>query len=69
MCYDYKRNASTRSLMDRTKASDAFNAGSSPVGCIYITLDTEAKIKRKVSYESIQSEQIAFVERKIHVHG
>ena len=24
--------------MDRTKASDAFNAGSIPVGCIYITL-------------------------------
>ena len=24
----------TRSLMDRTKASDAFNAGSIPVGCI-----------------------------------
>lgn len=28
----------TRSLMDRTEASDAFNAGSIPVGCIYITL-------------------------------
>lgn len=27
-----------RSLTDRTKASDAFNAGSIPVGCIYITL-------------------------------
>ena len=27
-----------RSLMDRTEASDAFNAGSIPVGCIYITL-------------------------------
>ena len=26
--------------MDRTKASDAFNAGSIPVGCIYITLTT-----------------------------
>ena len=25
----------TRSLMDRTKASDAFNAGSTPVGCTY----------------------------------
>ena len=24
--------------MDRTEASDAFNAGSIPVGCIYITL-------------------------------
>lgn len=24
----------TRSLMDRTKASDAFDAGSIPVGCI-----------------------------------
>ena len=24
----------TRSLMDRTEASDAFNAGSIPVGCI-----------------------------------
>ena len=24
----------SRSLMDRTKASDAFNAGSIPVGCI-----------------------------------
>lgn len=27
-----------RSLTDRTEASDAFNAGSIPVGCIYITL-------------------------------
>ena len=27
---------STRSLMDRTEASDAFNAGSIPVGCIII---------------------------------
>ena len=27
-----------RSQMDRTEASDAFNAGSIPVGCIYITL-------------------------------
>ncbi len=29
------QNPSTRSLMDRTKASDAFNAGSIPVGCIF----------------------------------
>ena len=27
--------------MDRTKASDAFNAGSIPVGCIYITLNNQ----------------------------
>ena len=27
-----------RSLMDRTEASDAFNAGSIPVGCICVTL-------------------------------
>ena len=26
----------TRSLTDRTKASDAFNAGSIPVGCIFL---------------------------------
>ena len=25
----------TRSLMDRTEASDAFDAGSIPVGCIF----------------------------------
>ena len=31
-------NICIRSLMDRTEASDAFNAGSIPVGCIYITL-------------------------------
>ena len=28
--------SSTRSLMDRTEASDAFNAGSIPAGCISI---------------------------------
>ena len=35
----------TRSLTDRTKASDAFNAGSIPVGCIYITLNKTEKGK------------------------
>ena len=28
----------TRSLMDRTEASDAFNAGSIPVGCIFVLI-------------------------------
>ena len=42
--------------MDRTKASDAFNAGSIPVGCICITLN-----KRKESYMETK-------DKKIQVH-
>ena len=33
----------TRSLMDRTKASDAFNAGSIPVGCSTGIIRTKTK--------------------------
>ena len=43
--------------MDRTKASDAFNAGSIPVGCICITLDMCVTILKDGKYESKQSEQ------------
>lgn len=32
----------TRSLTDRTKASDAFNAGSIPVGCIFFMPGNES---------------------------
>ena len=42
----------TRSLTDRTKASDAFNAGSIPVGCIFCGINvrnqTNTHTKRPV---------------------
>ena len=39
--------------MDRTKASDAFNAGSIPVGCIYIALAIFMTIEDSRSVDSI----------------
>ena len=37
----YYLQVCTRSIMDRTEASDAFDAGSIPVGCIFYCLSAD----------------------------
>ncbi len=49
--------------MDRTKASDAFNAGSIPVGCIYVTLI----YNMLVYWEPLAA--FSFLEREIDCHA
>lgn len=57
--------------MDRTEASDAFNAGSIPVGCIYITLIIGREMREaacgflrlKNFFQNLERTQ--YVERKI----
>lgn len=53
ICYDLprageKNGICTRSLMDRTVASDASDAGSIPVGC-------SKKIKRSRAHEALEN--------------
>ena len=55
----------TRSLTDRTKASDAFNAGSIPVGCIYITLGICAVVKRMVIMNQNNQSRLEGVKDKL----
>lgn len=61
--------------MDRTEASDAFNAGSIPVGCIYITLIIGREMREaacgflrlKNFFQNLERTQ--YVERKLHFLG